>query len=110
MKRLILFSAILFSLISCKKYKPFEIDCTLSRDSSLASKYIKGTWEWIEDKSFSQIRGEFIFETPRNRGYVLRMIVSDSTLSWYVNAEKTDYKYKIQNTKMGRCKRRFFSS
>jgi hypothetical protein len=38
----------------------------------------------------------------------MRMIITDSVLSWYVNAEKTEYKYKIK--KWGDVSGYFFNS
>lgn len=96
MKKLILLTIVFFTFFSCKKYKPFEIPCTLTQDSSLAKQYIKGTWEWVEEKRFSEVNNKYIFTTPRTEGYTLRMIIGDSLISLYKNSEKTDFKYKIQ--------------
>jgi hypothetical protein len=96
MKQLILLTTVFFTLFSCKKYKPFEISCTLTQDSSQAKKYIKGTWEWVEEKRANDSKSGYSYKTPKTEGYILRMIIGDSTLSFYKNSEKSDYKYKIQ--------------
>jgi hypothetical protein len=97
MKKLILLTTVFFIFFSCKKaYEPFEIPCTLTQDSSLAKKYIKGTWEWLEEKSVSHASGKTIYETPKTRGYNVKMIVADSTLIWIENSVTINYKYKIQ--------------
>ncbi len=98
-KKIIIIITVFFILCSCKKdkpYEPFVIPCTLTEDSSLAKIFIKGTWEWIEEKRIVRGQDGFSYLTPKTEGYTLRMIIGDSTLRILKNNESTDYKYKIQ--------------
>jgi hypothetical protein len=97
MKQLILLTTVFFIFFSCKKaYTPVEILCTLSKDSSIAKKYIKGNWEWLEEKTASQTQGKYIYSTPKTEGYNVKMIIGDSTIDVTKNTTSTIYKYKIQ--------------
>lgn len=98
-KKIIIIITVFFILSSCKKdkpYEPFVIPCTLTEDSSLAKIFIKGTWEWIEEKRIVQGQDGFSYMTPKTEGYSLKMIIGDSTLRYFNNNEFKDYKYKIQ--------------
>ena len=75
---------------------PFEIPCTLTRDSGLAKIYIKGTWEWVQEKRVNRQQGDFIYLTPKTEGYTLKMIIGDSTIKFFKNNVLTESKYKIQ--------------
>lgn len=87
-------------LISCKKdkpYNPFVIPCTLTEDTSLQKIYIKGTWEWVEEKRLGSGQNGFSYLTPKTEGYSLRMIIKDSTLQSFRNSTlESSYKYRIQ--------------
>ena len=100
MKKIILIITVFFIFCSCKKdkpYEPFVIPCTLTEDSSLAKIYIKGTWEWIEEKRIVRGQNGVSYLTPKTEGYTLKMIIKDSILHSYKNnVLKSDYKYKIQ--------------
>lgn len=99
MKKIILIITVFCSLYSCKKdkpYEPFTIPCTLTEDSNLAKIYIKGTWEWIQDKRIVRGQNGISYMTPETEGYNLKMIIGDSTLRYFKNNEFKDYKYKIQ--------------
>jgi hypothetical protein len=98
MKQLILLTTVFFIFLSCKKaYEPFEITCTLTQDSSLAKKYIKGTWEWVETKKDDNSKRGYSFLTPKTEGYSLKMILGDSTVQLFKNSSLEDnFKYKIQ--------------
>lgn len=99
MKKIILIITVFFILCSCKKdkpYEPFVIPCTLIEDSSLAKIYIKGTWEWIEEKRIVRGQNGISYLTPKTEGYTLKMVIGDSSLTILRNNEPTDYKYKIQ--------------
>ena len=100
MKKTILIITVFSILFSCKKdkpYEPFVIPCMFTEDSSLAKIYIKGTWEWIEEKRLSRGQNGYSYLTSKTEGYTLKMVISDSTLqSFKNNALENNYKYKIQ--------------
>lgn len=95
MKNLIILITVLSIFFSCKKsspYEPFVIPCTLTQDSSLAKQYIKGTWEWVEEKRASRTQADYIYLTPKTEGYTQKMIISDSILKFYRNNELIETK------------------
>lgn len=69
-----------------KPYEPFVIPCTLTEDSSLQKKYRKGTWEWVDEKRLGRGQNGFSYLTPGTGGYILRMVIQDSTLQSFRNS------------------------
>lgn len=75
---------------------PFQIPCTLSGDSNLAKVYIKGTWEWVQEKRVDRRLQDFIYLTPKTEGYTRKIIIDDSLVRSFKNGNiESTYKYKI---------------
>jgi hypothetical protein len=96
MKKLFLFSLIILVFFSCKKYKPFEISCTLTRDSNFVKQNIKGKWDWVESKSYFPQKKDFTYKTPKTERYKMEMLITDSILIYSYNGVTETFKYKVQ--------------
>lgn len=89
MKYTILSALLFFSLISCKKnnqeYTPIKIDCTLTKNIDSARQLITGIWDWLEEQRIDQRQQKFVFLTPANQGYSLKMIFQNDTVTFFKN-------------------------
>lgn len=101
MKKTILIILLLPNLLCCKKkaivdYKPIEIPCTLTKEIDTARLYIKGYWNWLEEKRYNRGLQKTIYLTPQNQGYTLSMKLSNDTAYFFKNnVPDSVYTYKV---------------
>lgn len=99
----LLLTAILFSLVCCKKqpkkeidYIPFVIPCNLSNNLDTVKQLFNGTWEFVQEKRVDRIQGGFIYLTPKSQGYVTTLkLFSDTLVNLKNNTLESKYYYKI---------------
>lgn len=102
MKRIVLFTSLVFGSICCKKsdnveeYQPLLIPCSLSKDLDTARLYIQGTWHWLEEKRVDRVQQKFVYLTPQNQGYTLAMRFSKDTVRFFKNDQPDSvYTYTV---------------
>jgi hypothetical protein len=69
-----LFSLLAFTvfIISCTKdklYQPVQLCTELSNSEDSIRKYIKGEWNWVEDRYMNPWTGEMKYQYPKMAGY-----------------------------------------
>lgn len=80
-----------------KPYVPVQLCADLSRNMDTINQYIHGTWDWIEEKRYNRIKGEYEYFTPKDYGYNLTRIFSGDTLKFFNNTTLDSvYQFKIQ--------------
>lgn len=100
MKYLIIASVFSFVFSCCKKkieeYQPIVLPCQASKNLDTIMQYIKGTWQWLEEKRIDRGQQKFIYLTPQNQGYSLILQLSDSIAKFYKNNQQDSiYTYRI---------------
>jgi hypothetical protein len=59
-------------IISCKKdklYQPVQLCAELSNNADSVHKYLKGEWNWVEDRYMNPWTGEMHYQYPKIAGY-----------------------------------------
>lgn len=101
-----LFFIILLSciILCCKKkqtvvdeeYQPIQILCQLSNNLDTIRFYIKGNWEWLQEKRADRVQQKFVYLTPKTEGYSLTLALGNDTARFYKNnLPDSVYTYKV---------------